>query len=297
MKLAFSTNAFKKYSLKESIRLIREIGYDGVEILCDIPHAYPPCLDEDDILSIQESISKNNIEISNLNAFTLYAITDVYHPSWIESDDQLRDLRIQHTINCLRLAKKIGAKNISTEPGGPIEVGNKNNNNSKNNTNSKSSSSTSYDLEALQELFIKGIVRSSKVAEEYGVKILVEPEPGLLLENSEQFLRFIKNINSDCVGLNFDMGHFFCVGEDPAALIYNLAEHIGHFHLADIAHTRVHNHLIPGQGAVDFLSIFKAISEINYQGFITVELYPYQDDPVYVARVSHKYLTNIISQI
>ncbi|MFL6405347.1 MAG: sugar phosphate isomerase/epimerase family protein [Nitrososphaeraceae archaeon] len=297
MKLAFSTNAFKKYSLKESIRLIREVGYEGVEILCDVPHAYPPCLDEEDILSIQEIISKNNIEISNLNAFTLYAITDVYHPSWIESDKQLRELRIQHTINCLRLAKKIGAKNISTEPGGPIEVGNDNkynNNNFKNNTNNKRSS---YDLEALQEFFVNGIVRTSKVAEEYGVKILVEPEPGLLLQNSEQFLKFIKNINSHYVGLNFDMGHFFCVREDPAALIYNLAEHIGHFHLADIAHTRVHNHLIPGQGSVDFASIFKAISEINYQGFITVELYPYQDDPVYAARISHKYLTNVISQI
>jgi sugar phosphate isomerase/epimerase len=297
MKLAFSTNAFKKYSLKESIRLIREVGYEGVEILCDVPHAYPPCLDEEDILSIQEIISKNNIEISNLNAFTLYAITDVYHPSWIESDKQLRELRIQHTINCLRLAKKIGVKNISTEPGGPIEVGNDNkynNNDFKNNTNNKRSS---YDLEALQEFFVNGIVRTSKVAEEYGVKILVEPEPGLLLENSEQFLKFIKNINSHYVGLNFDMGHFFCVREDPAALIYNLAEHIGHFHLADIAHTRVHNHLIPGQGSVDFASIFKAISEINYQGFITVELYPYQDDPVYAARISHKYLTNVISQI
>jgi sugar phosphate isomerase/epimerase len=297
MKLAFSTNAFKKYSLKESIRLIREVGYEGVEILCDVPHAYPPCLDEEDILSIQEIISKNNIEISNLNAFTLYAINDVYHPSWIESDKQLRELRIQHTINCLRLAKKIGAKNISTEPGGPIEVGNDNkynNNDFKNNTNNKRSS---YDLEALQEFFVNGIVRTSKVAEEYGVKILVEPEPGLLLENSEQFLKFIKNINSHYVGLNFDMGHFFCVREDPAALIYNLAEHIGHFHLADIAHTRVHNHLIPGQGSVDFASIFKAISEINYQGFITVELYPYQDDPVYAARISHKYLTNVISQI
>lgn len=297
MKLAFSTNAFKKYSLKESIRLIREVGYEGVEILCDVPHAYPPCLDEEDILSIQEIISKNNIEISNLNAFTLYAITDVYHPSWIESDKQLRELRIQHTINCLRLAKKIGAKNISTEPGGPIEVGNDNkynNNDFKNNTNNKRSS---YDLEALQEFFVNGIVRTSKVAEEYGVKILVEPEPGLLLENSEQFLKFIKNINSHYVGLNFDMGHFFCVREDPAALIYNLAEYIGHFHLADIAHTRVHNHLIPGQGSVDFASIFKAISEINYQGFITVELYPYQDDPVYAARISHKYLTNVISQI
>src|SRR5919204_2866596 len=122
MKLAFSTNAFKKYRLNESIRLIRQIGYDGVEILCDIPHAYPPLLDENGILSIIQTASKYDIEISNLNAFTLYAIGDVYHPSWVETDNELRDLRIQHTLDCLDLARKLGAKNISTEPGGPIEV-------------------------------------------------------------------------------------------------------------------------------------------------------------------------------
>ena len=42
MKLAFSTNAFKKYPLEESIRAIANIGYEGVEILGDVPHAYPP---------------------------------------------------------------------------------------------------------------------------------------------------------------------------------------------------------------------------------------------------------------
>src|SRR5919199_1240869 len=125
MKLAFSTNAFKKYSLEESISIIKGIGYDGVEILCDIPHAYPPALKEEDILSIEETISKNNIKISNLNAFTLYAISDVYHPSWIENKSQLRELRIQHTNNCLNLARKLGAKNISTEPGGPVDPNNK----------------------------------------------------------------------------------------------------------------------------------------------------------------------------
>jgi sugar phosphate isomerase/epimerase len=59
----------------------------------------------------------------------------------------------------------------------------------------------------------------------------------------------------------------------------------------------VHNHLIPGHGAIDFLSIFKAINEINYNGFITVELYPYQDDPSSAAKVSHKYLSNIIEKL
>jgi sugar phosphate isomerase/epimerase len=293
IKLAFSTNAFKKYTLKDSIKLIREIGYDGVEILCDVPHAYPPSLGENDILSIVETVYQNKVKISNLNTFTLYAITDVYHPSWIEDDNQLRELRIQHTINCLGLARKIGAENISTEPGGPIELGNKNHDRN----NNYNSTSSNYEFEGLQKVFINGIIRTAKVAEEYGIKILVEPEPGLLLENSEQFLRFIKNIDSEYVGLNFDIGHFFCVREEPAELIYRLSEYIGHFHLADIAHTRVHNHLIPGQGAIDFHTIFKAINKINYKGFITVELYPYQHDPVYAASTSHKYLTNVINQI
>ena len=295
MKLAFSTNAFKKYSLEESIRLIKEIGYEGVEILCDIPHAYPPHLKEEHIVSIKETVSENKIEISNLNAFTLYAITDVYHPSWIENDDRLRELRIQHTNNCLNLARKIGAKNISTEPGGPVDLRNKTINLSNSGSNDKSNGQ--YDIQKLQDVFSEGITRSAKIAEEYNVKILVEPEPGLLIENSKQFLRFLKNIESDCVGLNFDIGHFFCVREEPVDLIYDLAEYIGHFHLADIAHTRVHNHLIPGHGAINFLSILKAISEIDYNGFITVELYPYQNDPVYAARLSHEYLTSVISKI
>ena len=296
MKLAFSTNAFKKYPLKESIRLIKEIGYEGVEILCDVPHAYPPELREVDILSIKEAVSKNRIEISNLNAFTLYAIMDVYHPSWIENDNQQRELRVQHTNNCLNLARKLGAKYISTEPGGPVETSNKKTINF-NYNGSGDKESDPYHNQQLQDLFIEGISKSAKIAEECGVKILVEPEPGLLIENSEQFLRFLNSIDSTSVGLNFDIGHFFCVREDPADLIYCLAEYIGHFHLADIAQTRVHNHLIPGHGAIDFLSIFKAINQINYNGFITVELYPYQNDPVYAARLSHEYLTSVISKI
>jgi fructoselysine 3-epimerase len=42
MKLAFSTNAFTSYTLPESISEIGRLGYKGVEILADVPHAFPP---------------------------------------------------------------------------------------------------------------------------------------------------------------------------------------------------------------------------------------------------------------
>jgi sugar phosphate isomerase/epimerase len=278
MKLAFSTNAFKKYSLQDSIRTISTIGYEGVEILADIPHAYPPIFGKERIGSAIDTLSECKIQVSNLNAFTLYAITDVYHPSWIENDNSLRELRIQHTINCIELAQKIGSKNISTEPGGPVEPG-------------------VTDIIGVRKLFIRGLGKAAAIAQKNKIKILIEPEPNLLLQNSTEFLDFIKNVDSDYVRLNFDIGHFYCVKEDPGELVYVLADYIEHFHLADIASNRVHHHLIPGQGSIDFRSVFKAIIDIGYKGFVTVELYPYQDDPMYAAEAAYNYLIQILNEV
>ncbi|MGI0037654.1 MAG: sugar phosphate isomerase/epimerase family protein [Nitrososphaera sp.] len=273
MKLAFSTNAFKDYTLVAAIEEIKKIGYGGVEILCDIPHAYPPSFGNDQLERTLKTLSSCNMPISNLNAFTLYAIGDVHHPSWIENDLHDRQARIQHTIDCLRLARKLGAKNISTEPGGPVPA--------------------PGDLPAISKLFLSGVMTAAEVAEKEGVKLLIEPEPELLLENSSQFRQFMKSVDSDFVKLNFDIGHFYCVGEDPAELVYELADYIEHFHLADIAPSRVHNHLIPGKGAIDFRKVIDAIDGIGYKGFVTVELYPYRENPSLAAQQAYDYLNSI----
>jgi len=276
MKLAYSTNAFKRYSLNEAIRMIAEIGYEGIELLCDTPHAYPPTFQDKEIDSFKNQIAKFRLDISNLNAFTLYSISDVYHPSWIEDDKASRELRITHTINCIKLAKKIGVKNLSTEPGGPL-------------------SGSKTNIKYLENLFMEGLNRVVPIAEQENIIILIEPEPNLLLENSNQFLNFIENLSTDNVRLNFDIGHFYCVGEEPTDLIYKLSEYIEHFHLADIASNRIHNHLIPGEGSINFRSVFKAIEAIGYKGFVTVELYPYQLCPKEAGKKAYEYLYRILS--
>ncbi|MGD1834837.1 MAG: sugar phosphate isomerase/epimerase family protein [Nitrososphaeraceae archaeon] len=280
MKLAFSTNAYKKYSLNNAIERISKIGYKGVEILCDIPHAYPPSLADNDIEKIKGDIAENNLEISNLNAFTLYAIGDVYHPSWIEYDNKLSQIRIEHTVNCIKLAHRLGAKNLSTEPGGPIEVKNL---------------KYTQDKNMLLKRFVKNLQKIYYFAEKNDVKILVEPEPSLLLETSDEFLQFIKEIRSEYIKLNFDIGHFYCVREEPEDIIYKLIDHIEHFHIADISKERIHHHLIPGHGSIKFEKVFDVLKKIGYEGFITVELYPYQDNPDYAAKSAYNYLINLIN--
>ena len=41
MKLAFSTNAFVRYPVTEAVERIAAAGYEGVELLADVPHLYP----------------------------------------------------------------------------------------------------------------------------------------------------------------------------------------------------------------------------------------------------------------
>ena len=78
------------------------------------------------------------------------------------------------------------------------------------------------------------------------MNLLIEPEPGLLIERFEQYLEFADRVGSARVGLNFDIGHAYCVGEEPRQWIDRMAPHTKHYHIEDIAATREHHHLIHG---------------------------------------------------
>ncbi len=272
MVFGYSTNAFVKFSLFESIERIAKLGFKGVEIMGDRPHLYPPDFGPDEIIQLKAALAKHQLKVTNINSFTLFAVGDTYLPSFIEPDKARRDIRVRHTKESLVVAKALGCENISIPPGGPLE---------------------GMDWPAGAVLFREGLEQVIPDAEALGVKLLIEPEPGLLIENSGQFKTFIKDFQSPAVGLNFDIGHFFCVGEDPRKALEDLFQWVGHMHLEDIAATRVHNHLIPGLGVIDYPAIFKTIKQLGYTGDISLELYPYVDTPEEAGRESLEFLKPI----
>ena len=90
--------------------------------------------------------------------------------------------------------------------------------------------------------------------------------------------------------MNCDIGHLFCVGDNPAQVIRSMPGQIAHIHIEDIGANRVHQHLCPGKGAVDFPAIFQAAADIGYKGRITVELYPYETTAAGLAKAAWEYL-------
>ncbi len=70
---------------------------------------------------------------------------------------------------------------------------------------------------------------------------------------------------------------------------------IAHVHLEDIGANRVHQHLAPGKGSIDFRSVFNALREIDYAGWVTVELYPYETTAADVAKQAFGYLKPLLN--
>ncbi len=279
MKLAFSSNAYLRFSFNDAAKKIGKLGYQGIEIMADVPHAWPAFMLEEQKQGIRDSLKSNNLAISNINSFMMHAVNDsrqrYWYPSWIEPDKHYRQIRIDHTMRCLTMAKELGAPCITTEPGGPVEAG--------------------ASWNAGLKLFVEMLKPVIEHAEKEGVLLLIEPEPGLLIETADQFLEFMGHIKSPMVGCNFDIGHSYCVGDDPASTIPRLAKYIKHFHLEDIASTRVHHHLIPGDGAIDFKAAIEAIKATGYKEWVTIELYPYVEDPDQAAKLARERIAPLLA--
>jgi sugar phosphate isomerase/epimerase len=279
MRLAFSTNAYLRHPFDEAACRIAALGYQGLELLADVPHAWPAGLLDVQKRGILQAMERTGLSFSNINAFMMNAINDYrqpyWYPSFIEPEHHYRRVRIDHTRRALSLCAELGAPHITTEPGGPLAPG--------------------QSRQEAIDLFVEVLEPLAEHAHKLGVLLLIEPEPGLLLETTDQYLEVAERLDAPSIGLNFDVGHAYCVGEDLPRAIAKLAPHIRHYHVEDIAASRVHHHLVPGTGAIDFAEVVGAIQRTGYDGWLTVELYPFLDDPDAAARGALEILRPLIA--
>lgn len=266
MKLAISSNLFKSFPLDQALKIVKSIGYEGVELLTDVPHFYPPQTTVTKIFETLELLDKLQLNVSNINAFMFFAVGNSHYPSYLDNQ-----LRTDFTKWSIFTAGILGSKTISIEPAGRQKV------------------DFHTDLNHFVQI-LRGFEQYSKL---HKVRILIEPEPQLLIENVEQTLKLVSMIDNNVFGVNADLGHFYCVEESFESVFKKLGQYIYHIHIEDINSKKEHLHLVPGDGAIDFSQILYWIKKINYREWVTVELYPFQDEPVSSAERAFDYLKKI----
>src|SRR5207244_10891846 len=85
MKLAFSTNAYLNFSFSETVRRLAKIGYAGVEIMADVPHAWPAFMLDEQKHAIRQALADHKLAVSYINAFMMQPINDPRQQDWYPS--------------------------------------------------------------------------------------------------------------------------------------------------------------------------------------------------------------------
>lgn len=275
MKLAFSTNAYTKHSLVDALRGIRRAGFAAVEILADVPHAYPPDIDAALTDTVHRTLEETGLAVSNINCNCSFGYwkdappEPYFEPSLISPNPKHRADRTAMVLKTLRFAKDVGAANISI-------------------TSGRTLGGMPPDKAAGQ--FAESIRPILDRAEALGIDVGIELEPGLFLEYADELRHWFDTLGSPRFGANLDIGHSVVIGESVPEVVELLKGRIWNMHVEDLP-GRKHYHTIPGQGTFDWATLRRSLERIGYDRFLTVELYTESARPQEAAEQSWRFLS------
>jgi sugar phosphate isomerase/epimerase len=129
--------------------------------------------------------------------------------------------------------------------------------------------------------------RAAPAIADAGVKLCLEPlspPEADFLNTAQEAVELIDRIGSPSFKLHLDVKAMATEEAPTPAVIRRYADRMGHFHANDP------NRRGPGFGATDFVPIFRALREVGYNGWVSVEVFDYSPDPETIARDSIRYM-------
>ena len=156
--------------------------------------------------------------------------------------------------------------------------------------------------------FCEGLNRLGHVATEHGFKLCYHHHMGTVVQTAAETDRMLEHTSPEYVYLCYDTGHFTFAGEDPLAVLKKYVSRVGHVHLKDmradvvsrvkpegwsfLKSVREGAFTVPGDGCVDFDSVFKLLSEAHYEGWLLVEAEqdPAKANPLEYAIMARKFI-------
>lgn len=245
--------------IKDAVKKAAEVGAQGIQVYSTRGEMAPENLDAAARAEFKKLVEGNGLVISALCG-------DLGGGGFCFADRNPE--KIEKSKRILDLAKELGTDVVTTHIG--VVPGDKNHDRYK------------VMQEACYEL--------SRYADEIGAHFAIETGP----ETSAVLKDFLDSLGSTGVGVNLDPANLVMVtGDDPVGAVYNLQRYIVHTHAKDGVRNFVEDPEIVyglkerpvdvivtgdsfdevplGEGSVPWEGYLKALDDIGYKGFLTIE--------------------------
>jgi len=275
MKLSFSSCVYcsspvwlPAYPIEYVIEKLSGFGYDGVELMCASPVAYPPYMNAEDRKRVAALLKAKKLSVSSVLPFPGGGCgNNVASPIAAEREQTIKNYK-----ESIDLGHDLGAR-ICLYIGGWVIWG--------------------VDQDQAWEWSRECLVEIAKYAKTKGITLAVEPTPSdsNLVENADDAIRMMRESKCDNVKLMFDTIHALYRGDNMTDYVDKMGKDLVHLHISDT------DRMPPGTYN-DFGLLIDALKGIDFSGFLTMEIgsgsYGRKVDPNLFAKKSIEYLRKLI---
>ncbi len=278
MFLGYNTNGLAHHDFFDAVDLLADAGYRGVAITID--HTALPPRDAGNprrIDKLREMLAQHGMRsVIETGARFLLNPRRKHEPTLVSPDPAARAQRVdfyRHAIDC---AADLRSDCVSIWSGVVRDDATRD--------------------EAMDRL-VEGLGQVLDYAAEREVPIAFEPEPGMLIDSMPRYGELIDRVDSPRLKLTLDVGHLHCQGETPAAdYIARWADRLANVHVEDMR-AGMHEHLMFGDGEIDFPPIIRALAAAGYQNGVYVELSRHSHQAPSAVRRAFDFLNPIIHEV
>jgi L-ribulose-5-phosphate 3-epimerase len=271
MLLGYNTNGFAHHDPLDAIRVLGEIGYRSVALTLDHGRLNPFAADfADQLKRVRDELHGRQLRsVVETGARFLLDPYVKHEPTLVSSDSGRREIRLGFLRRAVDAAVLLGSDCVSLWSGIQRD-------------------------EATEEEVLERLARGLKslldYAGERGVVLAFEPEPGMFVDTMSRFARLLQWIDEPHLRLTLDLGHLYCQGEVPIAdYIARWSTRIANVHIEDMR-AGVHEHLMFGEGEMQFPPILDALAHSGYRGGVHVELSRHSHEAPQAARRAYDFL-------
>jgi L-ribulose-5-phosphate 3-epimerase len=278
MRLGYNTNGLAHHRLLDAIDLLADEGYASIAITLDAGALDPyeePALLARQVQQVRSALDRRGLaRVVETGSRYLLNPRLKHDPTLMDLDPSRRDCRVDFLRRSIDLAASLGAEAVSFWSGkSPVPVG--------------EDEGLTRLAEALRPVL--------QHAERMKMALAFEPEPGMFIDTLDQFARLDERIEHPLFDLTIDVGHVHCSAEgDIAERLEQWRSRIRNIHMEDMIQG-VHEHLMFGQGTMDFRPIFQALHAISYAGGVHVELSRHSHMAVEAVRTSAAFLKPLMA--
>jgi sugar phosphate isomerase/epimerase len=275
LSFGYNTNGFANHKLDDALEVIADCGYRGVALTLDNFHCNPFTVEPAELVRLRQLLEKLNLRlVIETGARYLLHPQRKQYPTLISAEG--RQIRLEFLRRAVDIGHELHAECVSFWSGA-LEPG--------------VSEHQGWDW------LVTGCLQVSDHAKRRGVQLAFEPEPGMLVDDMAKFEVLKKHIGSARFGLTLDVGHVFCTETAPFRQIYGkYANMMRNIHIEDIR-DRKHEHLMFGEGTLDFPAILRVLMDNKFAGLVNVELSRDSHRAPEVARKSIEFLNATCQKI